>query len=76
MLLIGHPLVGDPAYSGRRAGTIKILPDAAQLYLEDFKRQALHSHKIKLSHPVTGEEMAFASTLPDDMAKLVALLQG
>jgi len=75
MTHIGHPLVGDQAYSGRRASTIKALFDETKKYLSEFKRQALHSHKILLTHPVTGEEMSFASELPEDLAKLTALLR-
>lgn len=74
MTHIGHPLVGDQAYSGRRSGTIKNLPDDAKEFLAGFKRQALHSHKVTLQHPVTGEVMDFASQLPDDLERLLELL--
>jgi 23S rRNA pseudouridine1911/1915/1917 synthase len=75
MLHLGHPLVGDQAYSGRRAGAIKTLSNKVKLYLADFKRQALHSHKIRLNHPVNNEEMEFISALPEDIAKLAVLLR-
>ena len=76
MTHIGHPLIGDQAYCGRRSGTIKDLSDEAKNYLAGFKRQALHSHKVTLNHPVTGLEMNFESGLPDDLRELVRLLRG
>lgn len=71
MTHIGHPLVGDQAYSGRRTGTVRTLPDDIKEKLANFKRQALHSHKVVLEHPITHEEMEFESDLPEDMAVLV-----
>ncbi|MDO5416676.1 MAG: RluA family pseudouridine synthase [Lachnospiraceae bacterium] len=49
---IGHPLPGDFLYH----------PDYSQM-----KRQALHSHRLDFSHPITGEEMHFTAPLPEDM---------
>jgi 23S rRNA pseudouridine1911/1915/1917 synthase len=74
MTHIGHPLVGDQAYCGRRTGTIKNLPDNIKEALANFKRQALHSHKVTLNHPLTHEQMEFISNLPEDMANLVGLM--
>lgn len=54
---IGHPCVGDPVY-GR-------LGAAAQLGLT---RQFLHSWRLCLTHPVTGEAMEFEDGLPADLA--------
>ena len=53
---IGHPLLGDTLY-----GTASNL----------INRQALHSNKIELIHPVTKEHLSFESLLPNDMKKLV-----
>ena len=36
-----------------------------------IKRHALHAHKLRLEHPVTGETMEFESPLPDDMETLL-----
>ena len=49
---LGFPLVGDYLYN----------PD-----MEFISRQALHSHKIAFTHPITGETMEFISPLPSDM---------
>ena len=53
---IGHPLLGDTLY-----GTASDL----------MNRQALHSNKIDLIHPITKEHLSFESLLPNDMKKLV-----
>ena len=49
---IGHPLIGDHLYN----------PD-----YEYMTRQALHSHKIEFTHPITGEQLSFTADLPSDM---------
>ncbi len=71
---IGHPLIGDPMYGGRVR-----FPKKASIDLKDslinFKRQALHSKKLTLTHPISGENMSWTSKLPDDMMKLLEVLQ-
>ena len=71
---IGHPLIGDPMYGGRVR-----FPKKASIDLKDslinFKRQALHSKKLTLTHPISGENMSWISKLPDDMLKLLEVLQ-
>jgi len=71
---IGYPLVGDPAYGGRRrvpAGATGELVAA----LSGFKRQALHAARLKLEHPVTGREVEWEAPLPADMAGLVEAME-
>ena len=53
---IGFPLVGDYLYN----------PD-----MEFITRQALHSHKLRFSHPITGKMMEFTAPLPDDMRRIL-----
>lgn len=55
MTAIGHPLPGDTLYN----------PSTTLM-----KRQALHSHTLEFSHPITGEFMTFTAPLPDDMASI------
>jgi 23S rRNA pseudouridine1911/1915/1917 synthase len=71
---IGYPLVGDPAYGGRRrlpAGCTKELADE----LNGFKRQALHAARLKLVHPSTGREVEWEAPLPGDMQRLIAAME-
>lgn len=58
---IGHPLVGDPAYGGRRAAA----------GIPAFPRQALHATRLALVHPATGRGMCFDAPPPADFAGLV-----
>ena len=53
---IGHPLIGDYLYN----------PD-----MEFISRQALHSHRLSFSHPITGEQMDFTAPLPEDMRRVL-----
>ena len=71
---IGYPVVGDPVYGGRRRFPAGASP-ALLAELEGFKRQALHAARLKLAHPVTGEEVELEAPLPADMAHLVAVLE-
>jgi len=49
---LGHPLVGDVLYGGKKI----------------FSRQALHAAKIKLSHPITDEHIECIAPLPDSFS--------
>lgn len=52
---LGHPVLGDKLYGGKRAG--------------DFPRQMLHAWKLAFSHPRSGDEMGFEAPLPPDFAE-------
>jgi 23S rRNA pseudouridine1911/1915/1917 synthase len=56
---LGHPLVGDATYGGRP--------------MAGLDRQALHAHRLALSHPVTGAWLQFESPLPKDMVQALAV---
>ncbi len=51
----GHPLVADALYGGAPA--------------LGLARQALHAARLALAHPIDGQPLAFASALPDDLAR-------
>ena len=69
---IGHPIVGDPVYSGPQW---KGIPDKrAQRTLASLERQALHATRLSFVHPRTGERVTFESPLPPDLAAVVELL--
>ena len=56
MKYLGYPLIGDYLYN----------PD-----MEYMTRQALHSHHMEFTHPITGEHMSFTAPLPEEMARVM-----
>ncbi|MEZ5778014.1 MAG: RluA family pseudouridine synthase [Paracoccaceae bacterium] len=75
MAHIGHGLVGDQTYGGRRRVSAKALGDAAADAVSSFPRQALHAATLGFTHPVTGRDMAFESPLPNDFSTLLRCLE-
>jgi 23S rRNA pseudouridine1911/1915/1917 synthase len=71
---IGHPLVGDPVYGGRRRLPPGASP-AAIAALEGFRRQALHAVRLSLAHPSGGQPLVFEAPLPEDFAALLGVLE-
>ena len=65
MAHISHPVVGDPVYgkgdARRNLG---------------LGRQFLHSWRLSLGHPFTGEELAFEDPLPEDLREALLALSG
>lgn len=76
MAHIGHGLIGDPVYGGRRKIAAKALSDEAVAEVRGFSRQALHAALLGFKHPVSGEMMRFEVDMPDDMTALVSALRG
>ena len=68
MAHLGCPVVGDPVY-GRKSRNAALAPS-----LRDFGRQALHASVLAFRHPRTGQEMRFASQLPQDFRTLLSEL--
>ena len=50
---VGHSLIGDPMYGGRVRFPKKASEELKKALL-NFKRQALHSKKLTLKHPISG----------------------
>ena len=71
---VGHSLIGDPMYGGRVRFPKKASEELKEALL-NFKRQALHSKKLTLIHPISGELMSWKAPLPDDMLKLLDTLK-
>ncbi len=57
MAALGHPLAGDWLYGVEDRSLIS--------------RPALHSYKLRLTHPITGEPLELISPLPEDMLRLI-----
>lgn len=71
----GHPLIGDPLYGSQSKKKLKDLTTEAKEFLNNFNRQALHSYRLSLTHPITGAAMDFEKNMPEDMQTLVELLK-
>ena len=67
---VGHSLIGDLMYGGR-VRFPKKASEELKVALVNFKRQALHSKKLTLTHPISGDLMSWKAPLPDDMQKLL-----
>jgi 23S rRNA pseudouridine1911/1915/1917 synthase len=70
---IGYPIVGDPAYGGRKrlpAGATPALKEA----LEKFKRQALHATRLTFTHPKKRGRVSYEAPLPADLVELLGAL--
>lgn len=62
MQSIGHPLVGDPVYSGKNKKPV-------------FPRQALHAFRLSLLHPETQKTMHWQAEVPQDLLQLLNALR-
>ena len=70
---LGHPIVGDPVYSGPQWRGI---PDRKiQRMLAALDRQLLHATKITFVHPRTGQPVTVEAPLPADFARVLAELR-
>lgn len=74
MAHIGHPLVGDPVYGGRR-GRSASLPPPLRAAVEALGRQALHAFLIGFEHPRTGQFYQFEIPLPLIFNELIDALE-
>ena len=75
MAHVGHGLIGDPVYGGRRKLAAKALSEAGAEAARQFPRQALHAAVLGFEHPVSKKKIRFEAPLPADMANLIAALK-
>lgn len=54
---LGHPVLGDKLYGGKRGGV--------------YARQMLHAWKLAFRHPRSGEERCFEARLPPDFSEVM-----
>jgi 23S rRNA pseudouridine1911/1915/1917 synthase len=70
-----HPIVGDKLYRPRKLeraiARAQGQPDKILQILKSARRQMLHARRLGLTHPLTGQWMAFESPVPDDMAQVI-----
>ncbi len=75
---IGHPVLGDPLYGGRRRKTGALGRadrERVREILEILPRQALHAASLVFRHPAEDRQMAFESPLPGDFARVLEMLR-
>jgi 23S rRNA pseudouridine1911/1915/1917 synthase len=75
MTHIGHSLVGDPTYGGRRKLKRSSFSPAAIAQIEAFSRQALHAATLGFTHPLTEAWHSFEAPLPADFRTLLENLK-
>jgi 23S rRNA pseudouridine1911/1915/1917 synthase len=71
---LGHPLLGDPLYGGRKK-LASVEPLVLRQGLEKIRRQALHAISLGFVHPATGENLLFSSPVPADLEEAIFLLK-
>ena len=64
---LGHPILGDATYMGRRA------TKASEASWID--RQALHARRLTFDHPVTNKKIVIEAAIPDDMNSVIDRLR-
>lgn len=64
---IGHPVLGDKLYGGRRSQPAKPWPEAG--------RHMLHAFRLRLRHPHDKRELTFEAPLPADFDSYLQRLQ-
>jgi len=67
---LGHPVLGDPTYRGRKVADAT-LPPAARA----FARQALHAQRLGLVHPASREVREWEVAPPADFQELLSTLR-
>lgn len=75
---IGHPVFGDPSYSGRnpaQGGLTGTKARQAANLLKLIARQSLHAKTIGFCHPGTNVLLQFDSELPSDIEAVLAAIR-
>ncbi len=81
---VGFPVLCDRLYGGRsQLSELELLArdraaDEAAAHTSPeplLKRQALHAHRLTLTHPTSGQRMSFEANLPADMLQTLEALR-
>jgi len=68
----GYPVVGDRLYGGEKRHN-SINNQQLRRCVHKMKRFALHAYSLGFHHPVTGEDVKFAVSWPNDLKEFVNL---
>jgi len=63
---LGHPILGDPTYGGRKVCTIGEV---------EIPRVMLHARTLGFTHPTKGERQEFTRPFPNDMEAVTQALE-
>lgn len=77
---IGHPLMVDNVYNQRTEFFLSDVKKRYNLKKDEVERAilsrlSLHAYSLQITHPSTGETVAFTAELPKDMGVVVKLLR-
>lgn len=77
---IGHPVIGDPLYGGRREPPRDFFRSAEnyrrlEQLLENLPGQALHAYYLAFEHPISGERLTFEAPPPIPFKELLEFLR-
>ncbi len=70
MAALGHHVVGDPIYGGRKRG--HKLPDSVRGKVPLPGRQLLHAWRLVFAHPRTGRLLDLEAPIPVDMRAVIS----
>lgn len=73
MASLGHPIVGDTLYGGHPVSEHDLAGQGSEIPL--IAHQALHARRIRLVHPIHERPMEIEAPLPDDIRRLIELLE-
>jgi len=71
---IGYPIVGDTLYGASYLYKKKKKNIKSSLFLNMFKRQALHAFELSFFYPFTYHKVKFIAPLPNDMKQLFSII--
>jgi len=72
---LGCPVLCDRLYGGRAVLTARQIKPDSEDDVVLLERQALHAHRLTLTHPTTHERVDFQAPIPADMTKVLQLLR-
>ena len=70
----GYPVVGDPIYGSRPRRRPQCNHLAGNAHANTFSHQALHAAKLAFKHPINGNELSFATNIPEELERLLQRL--
>jgi len=72
---LGCPVLCDRLYGGQAVLTARQIKPDSEDDIVLLERQALHAHRLTVTHPTTHERVDFQAPIPADMTKVLQLLR-